>query len=111
MDLTTKVGIIMDRNMAMERFSGLMVVDIKVISIRIIFKVKEHMSGKTIDSSQGNGLTIKCMASEFSRGRMAEFSKVIMSWIKKKAMESSYGQMEKNIKENGKMEISMVSEQ
>ena len=56
------------------------------------------------------GLIIKCMVGEFSLGKITENMRGTIIWIKRKGMEFLVGQMEGNMKGNGRMENNMVKE-
>jgi hypothetical protein len=75
-----------------------------------ILRVTVFTFGLTKENMTVNGKTIKCTVKEFSVGKMAEYTVVVTSKIRKKVMVNSNGQTEELIKDNGKTESKMAKE-
>ena len=76
----------------------------------IILMVQVDTPGVTAEFSPENGDITKCTATEFSRGRMAEFILEITSMTKNMVLGNSYGPMEKFTRANGEMVSNMVKD-
>lgn len=67
----------------------------------------ENIPGVMVESLKDNGCRINFMDKVFSLGLMEEVIRDHMRMTLKVAMEFIVGQMERNLKANGKMEIKM----
>lgn len=76
-------------------------VRIRAIFMIIIFMGEEFIVGLMVENIMGLGSVIKCMDMEYLLGQMVENTKVNILKIRNKVKESSNGQMEEYILEDG----------
>ena len=63
------------KSMGRGNLYGRMVQDFKEISIKMGYKVKVYIDGRTEDNTQGNGKIIRCMGKGHLNGQITEFTK------------------------------------
>ena len=88
-----KVSTVLAKSTAKDSLHGLKNLNIKVLSLTIIFMVQVTISGPMEGPTLVNGTRTKCTVMVFSNGLTVESTKVSMCTTKRKVMESSAGQM------------------
>lgn len=97
----------MVRNMDMVNSFGLTDLLTQAISSIITYMAQAFTLGLMVVNSTVNGITIKCMVTEFSHGTTEGSMKENTSMIKNRAKVFSLGQMDANMTVNGRMENNM----
>jgi len=98
------------KNMDKVNLFGQMVLNMKVICLRMIYKEKELINGLMVKNMRATGLLIKCTVKVFLYGEMENHIKVSFLRVKRKDMENSNGEMTRYIQDTGKMGHNMEKE-
>ena len=96
--------------MELECSNGLMEATTQVNGLMMSFKDVENIHGVMVESLKVNGWRTSFMVKVYLHGLMVEATEATMKTMLKVALESTNGQMARNLKDNGKTVTKMEKE-